>query len=300
MSAQTRSGARAGKDNAKAGPVGQAKQLARRSTSAIGAATHGLRMLPDYLIVGAQRCGTTSLQLTLTTHPQVRPPLFRKGVHYFDLGYQHGLDWYRGQFPIRSMANLRAGGRAVTGEASPYYMFHPLAPQRFAADLPGVRAIAMLRNPIERAFSAHKQEVWRGFETESFERALDLEAERLAGEAERMIADPSYVSLHLTHHAYVGRGEYVAQIVRLRELLGPDRVLVVDADDYFVNPGAQWPRIVEFLGLDPWTPPHFEHANARPSSPMPDHVRARLVEHFRPLDADLESLLGRPMSWQVS
>ena len=88
-----------------------------------------------------------------------------------------------------------------------------------ARHLPDVRILAMLRDPVERAYSAYKHELARGFETEPFERALELEDERLAGQAERMLADPDYQSFSHRHHAYVRRGQYAEQLHRLRQLL---------------------------------------------------------------------------------
>ena len=91
-------------------------------------------------------------------------------------------------------------------------MFHPLAADRIAADLPGVRLLVLVRDPVERAYSAHAHERARGFETEPFERALELEPARLAGEAERIAAEPGYLSASHQHHAYRARGRYVEQL----------------------------------------------------------------------------------------
>src|SRR5581483_4847486 len=117
--------------------------------------------LPDFVILGTQRGGTTSLYRWLVSHPDVAPAM-KKEVHYFDDHYHHGLRWYRAHFPVR-----RAG--RITGESSPYMLFHPLAPERAAADLPDrTRFIVLLREPAESAISQYWQ--WRRrrlWETES-------------------------------------------------------------------------------------------------------------------------------------
>ena len=109
-----------------------------------------------------------------------------------------GLRWYRSHFP------LEAGGRhiarpglrpAIAGEASPYYLFHPLAAERLARDFPAIRIIVNLRDPVERAYSHYKEATYHGRETLSFEAALDAEDERLRGEAERIVAEPGYLSV---------------------------------------------------------------------------------------------------------
>lgn len=267
-----------------------------------GSVTYRLRELPDFLVVGGQRCGTTSLFKTLAEHPAVVPPLMHKGIHYFDMQYQRGMHWYRGQFPTRAtraVTSRRAGHRAITGESSPYYGFHPLGPPRIARDLPDVRVILLVRDPVERAFSAHKHETARGFESEPFERALDLEDERTAGERDRMIADPTYLSFSLQHHAYTERGRYVLQWERLSDALGPDRVLVVDSHRLFSGAHDAMDEVLRFLGLAPVAGLTFGQHNARPSSPMPDPLRSRLEEHFAPYDQRLAEVLGGKPTWMT-
>ncbi|MGH8834881.1 MAG: sulfotransferase [Actinomycetes bacterium] len=277
------------------------KDLGRATVRTIGYASASVRMLPDFLIVGAQRCGTTSLFQALTAHPDVVPPLFHKGVHFFDtLAYRHGMRWYAGHCPIRAIAERRiAGGAAITGEASPYYLFHPWAGQRIAADLPRTRLVVLVRDPVERAFSAHKQETARGFETEPFEAAIELEPARLAGETERMRADPGYESFSHRHHAYLRRGQYAEQIARLHELVGRQRVLVLESAELFDPADVEpWDRLLEFLGLPAWRPDRLPHANAKPSAPLPAGVRHRLDDHYRDHDERLTELLGRIPSWR--
>jgi hypothetical protein len=281
--------------------VDRAKQRVRRIAATVGHATSELRMEPDFLIVGGQRCGTTSLFRYLAMHPAVVPPLFQKGIHFFDLHYGRGLRWYRGQFPVRSIADRRvaaAAPRAVTGEASPYYVFHPLAGERIARDLPAVKLIVLLRDPVDRAFSAHKQESGRGFETEPFERALDLEESRLEGELERIHADPDYVSFSHQHHAYLARGRYAEQLARLFDLFGRERVLVLETAVLSATPEAVWERVLDFLDLPPWRPSAFERHNARPSSPLSDRLQSRLETYFAPHDAQLAALLGEVPTWR--
>jgi hypothetical protein len=281
--------------------VARAKQSVRRIAATVGHATSELRMEPDFLIVGGQRCGTTSLFRYLAAHPAVVPPLFQKGIHFFDLHYGRGLRWYRGQFPVRSIADRRVAPeapRAVTGEASPYYVFHPLAAERIARDLPAVKLIVLLRDPVDRAFSAHKQESGRGFETEPFDRALDLEESRLEGEVERIQADPTYVSFSHQHHAYLARGRYAEQLERLFDLFGRERVLVLESAVLAATPEPVWERVLDFLGLPSWSPPAFARHNVRPSAPLPDRLQSRLEAYFAPHDAKLATLLGEVPTWR--
>jgi hypothetical protein len=269
------------------------KRAAHAISVTAGRLTGPARMLPGFLIVGAQRCGTTSMYRTLSQHPDVVKSVLHKGVHYFDMNYVRGLSWYRAHFPLR----LRRAG-AVTFESSPYYMFHPLAAERIAADLPGVKLLVLVRDPAERAYSAHAHELARGFETESFEQALELEPQRLAGEAERMRAEPGYLSFSHQHHAYLARGRYSQQLARLEALVGRDRIHVVDSGDFFAKPEPVYDAVLDFLGLRRHDYPAFEQHNARPRSPLPSALRARLEAEYAPLDIELSDWLGQAPSWR--
>jgi hypothetical protein len=275
-----------------------ARRTVRAVTRTVGRLTHAHRMRPGFLIVGSQRCGTTSMMKTLAQHPSVVPAVFHKGVHYFDMNHHRGPAWYLGHFPLARAAQRTAGRLAITGESSPYYMFQPLAPERIAADLPGVRLIVLLRDPVERAYSAHTHERARGFETEEFTRALELEPGRIAGEAEKLRADPRYASHCWRHNAYVTRGQYIEQLEHLESLFGRERLCIVDSQDFFDDPEPAFAEVERFLGLPSATGITFEKHNARPRAPLPDEVRARLDEHFRPYDERLAAWWGRTPSWR--
>lgn len=280
-----------------------AGQRGRRQLKALSArtvrTTSPLRMLPDFLIVGAQRSGTTTMFKTLAQHPGVARPFLQKGVHYFDKRYDLGLDWYRGNFPVAATSRVRRlGARPLVYESSPYYLFHPLAGQRIARDLPGVKLLVVLRDPVERAYSGHSHELGRGYESESFERAVELEPERIAGEREHMLADPTYDSVHWQHHAYVTRGQYHEQLVALEALVGRDRLHVVDSDDFWQRPADVFGGVLRFLGLPEHPGTVFEQHNARTRSPLPAPLRTRLQEHFAPHDERLANWWGHLPSWR--
>jgi hypothetical protein len=266
-----------------------------------GRVTSAARMTPNLLVCGAQRCGTTSMYRALSQHPAILKPVLHKGVHYFDTGYGNGRSWYQAHFPLRRTADRRraaTGMEPATFESSPYYLFHPLAAERIARDLPGVRVITLLRDPAERAYSAHAHESARGYETEPFERALELEDERLAGEEERILADPTYNSFSHQHHGYLHRGHYIGQLERMAAAVGRDRFCVVDAEDFFTDPEKVWREVVRFLDLPGEPLPVFDRHNARPRAPMADSLYRRLLAEFEADDELLAKWWGRLPSWR--
>jgi hypothetical protein len=266
-----------------------------------GRPTNWARMLPGFLIVGAQRSGTTSMSRMLGRHPAVAHTALNQEVHYFDARYGRGLGWYRSHFPLAASARRAAGldMAPVAFDSSPYYMFHPLAPGRICRDLPGVKLLVLLRDPVERSYSAHAHESAYGFETEPYGRALELEEGRLRGEADRIVADPSYHSFSHQHHSYRARGRYAEQLERLSELFGRERLHVVDSGDFFADPGSAFDRVLDFLGLPSVPCPDVGRRNARPRpAPVPASIRAELEDYYRPHDEQLAQWLGHEPSWR--
>ncbi|GAA1688010.1 hypothetical protein GCM10009765_41850 [Fodinicola feengrottensis] len=272
----------------------------QKMVRSVGRLTPAVRLLPTFLVVGAQRAGTTTLHRLLSGHPAISPPLFHKGTNFFDLWYDRGWSWYRGHFPVRSLARARThSAEPVTFESSGYYMFHPLAAGRIARDLPETRLVALVRDPVERAYSAYRHEFARGFETEAdFGRALELEDERLLGEEHRIREDPAYQSFGHRHHAYARRSLYTPQLRRLRDAVSPDRLFTLDADAFFAEPEKQFVRLQEWLGLPVWIPEVFPKLNARPGRPLPTDLRQRLMNGFEAADQELVEFLGDVPSWR--
>jgi hypothetical protein len=284
-------------------PVKRVVHLGSRS---YGRLTSPARMTPSFLICGGQRCGTTSLYRALAAHPVVLKAVLHKGVHYFDVSYERGMGWYKGHFPTkRSAEKVRSkyGAEAQTFESSPYYMYHPQAAARIAADLPGTKLLVLVRDPVERAYSQHHHEVARGFEQErDFGNALALEAARMHRQEHKLATDPTYYSFAHQHHAYRARGEYARYLSVMAQHVGRERIHVVESERFFTEPEQTYDEVCQFLGLPTDLPkPPFERHNARPrKSDMDATLRRDLTEHFAPHDEALITWLGRVPVWRAA
>lgn len=283
-------------------PVKRAVHFGSRS---YGRITAPARMLPSFLICGGQRCGTTSLYRALAAHPVVLKAVLHKGVHYFDTSYHRGPAWYRAHFPLQRTAlkaSQRYGAPAQTFESSPYYLYHPQAAARIARDLPGVRLIALVRDPVERAYSHHAHELARGFESEtSFGRALALEPARLRGQEERLRDEPRYYSFAHQHHGYRARGEYARYLAEMAAHVERERILVVESERFFATPATVYAEVLDFLGLPHLGDPPFLKHNARPrGAAMDTCVRRELTAHFADHDEALSEWLGHAPTWTTA
>jgi hypothetical protein len=249
------------------------------------------RALPDFLIIGAQRAGTTSLFRALSQHPRLHPS-FNKEVHYFDGGGQPGIDnyargeaWYRSHFPLR--ASLGHDGKAF--EASPLYLYHPQAPARLHALLPQARLIVLLRDPVERALSQYFFSQRRGNESLPLLPALQAEEQRLQ--------DTPEVSFH--HHSYKTRGHYADQLQRYLALFPREQLLILPAERWFRQPQAVLQEVCAFVGVPPFAaPPELRNdAPLRPARAIDPAVHAYLRDYFTPHNQALFALLGEEFDW---
>jgi hypothetical protein len=288
---------------------------------------HSGGRLPNFLIVGAAKCGTTSLAAHLARHPDVFVPS-DKELYFFERDHiwTRGADWYASRF-------AGAGDAAAVGEATPSYMFYPWAVERIEQLLPDVRAVVCLRDPVERAYSHYLY--WRdsfAFETRSFARAIDDELAAGGDEisVHRVRSDPPYFG-------YVARGLYLPQLERLESAFGRERIHVVMLDDMRADPTGTFGAVCRFLGVDDaatvgdlasrenayrahsplflwhWMSRHRIVQRSSPRMrrliatrlvplrnrsvpPMDPAVRSRLGAHFAPHNAGLEEWLGRDLS----
>jgi hypothetical protein len=246
---------------------------------------------PDFVIIGTQRGGTTSLHAYLRQLPDVALPE-KKELHYLTDRFERGRDWYLGQFP-----GERAPG-VITGEATPYSMFHPLAPARLKQVAPQAKLIALLRNPVDRAYSHYLMERERGDESLDFAAAIAAEPDRLSGEAMRLERNPSYESFSHKHHSYLARGDYAPQLERWLAAFPREQLLVIRSEDLYEQSAETFARVTEFLELPSAWSGSFKALNKSTGPRMDGALRERLVDHFAPRNATLAKLLGWDPNWR--
>ena len=264
--------------------------MLRTAVWTYGRATARARPLPNFVILGAQKAGTTSLYAYLRWHPAITGPSWKE-VSYFDRHYARGERWYRGHFPAFGRGRL-------VGEASPSYVFHPLAPERVRRLLPDARLIVLVRNPVDRAYSHYQHEVALRRESLSFEQAIETEGERLRGEVERMLADPSYFSSAWWNYTYVARGRYAEQLERWLAVFPGDRLLVLASEDLRDHPAETYSRVLDFLGAEPHQLDEYPRIFSREYSEMNPGTRIHLASHFDDPNRRLYELLGRDLGWR--
>lgn len=272
-------------------------RLRRRLAWRYRKATAHRRCLPDFIIIGAQKSGTTSLYNFLAQHPQLLPS-FRKEVHFFDGGinpyadnFKQGTAWYRAHFPMRGRRN---DGKK-TFEASPSYMFNPLVPRRIAELLPDVKMIALLRNPTERAISHYFDVKRQNMESLPIHQALQAEERRL----ELAKRQRNYKAYAFRLHSYKSRGLYREQLERYFRYFARQQILVLQSKELLREPHVAMRRLFEFVGVDPG----FKVADLAPRNvgkdkePAPREVYEYLNAYFEKHNRALSDLVEERFDW---
>jgi hypothetical protein len=250
---------------------------------------NSLKSEPDFIIIGAQKCGTTSLYEYLMQHPQI-VAASQKEVHFFDLNFAKGVDWYRQQFqPVSE--------NSITGEASPYYIFHPLVPQRIYELFPQVKLIVLLRNPVERAISHYYHEVRLGCEELGLEDAIAQESARLEGETAKMLADETYYSYNHQHYTYLSRGIYIEQLKNWMQFFPKEQFLVLPSEELYTKPNIVLNQVLEFLKLPNYQLSQYGKYNLGEYPAVTPEIRQQLQEYFQQYNQQLEEYLGVKFNW---
>ena len=255
--------------------------------------------VPDFIIIGTQKGGTTFFYNRLTKrHPYVEGAA-KKEIHFFSRHFDRGVGWYMSHFPTPTQKD---GRWVLTGEASPYYLYHPHAARRAAEVVPHAKLIVLLRNPVDRAYSDYQHKHREGREPlSSFEEAIEAEEQRLRGEKEKMLADEDYASLDYRRFSYLSRGVYVDQLKEWRRYFDEEQLLVLKSEDFFEDPTDTMSIVYDFLGLPPW-----ETENLRGNSPaqhkgrykqLDSATRQHLEKYFQPHNQKLYDYLGVDFGW---
>jgi len=249
-----------------------------------------LHRAPEFIIVGAQKAGTTSLYNCLKQHPDILPAS-TKEIHYFSQHFTKGLDWYLQHFPEREADK-------ISGEASPFYLFHPHSAERIAGELPDVKIIMLLRNPVGRAISHYHQQARRHHEKLPMLEAFQQEHARIDKAWGNLVAGQQISGMKIQQCSYLKRGEYLEQIQRYEKHFPSGQISIIESAGFFEHPHETLAKVFEFLHVDP----HFQPKDLWPRKPgnyasTDPETLAFLRAHFLAHNEALYKHLGYRFNW---
>jgi len=258
-----------------------------------------VKILPNFLIIGSAKGGTTSLFYYLIQHPHVLAGS-GKELWFFDTNFKRGLIWYRSNFPTifhKLYSKIFEKKNIITGEASPNYIFHPMAAKRAYSIIPHAKIIILLRNPIERAYSSWAMHMRRGSEALSFEEAIKQENKRIAGEEEKIFENEYYDSFKLMHFSYLKRGIYVDQIKKWMEFFPRNQFLILKTEDLDLHTKKTLSQVFKFLEI-PDHEVNLKKENVGKYVEINPETRKKLSEFFKPHNERLYKFLNMNFDWK--
>jgi len=238
---------------------------------------------PDFIIIGAGKCGTSSLHKYISQHPQVLAP-HKKELNFFHGNFNKGVDWYLSHFP-----SITDSQEYLTGEASPVYFHAPHVDRRIHDLFPQTKLIVLLRNPTDRAVSWHYHQVKCGIDNITPEESIKRSIKQLEQSPDR---DLSY------HGGHILESLYFYKLKRWMSLFPQEQFLILKSEDFFTQPSTVMSQVFDFLGLPQYESPHYVKYNSGLYVPIEDNLRQRLREYFQPHNQKLEQYLDRSFGWE--
>lgn len=275
-------------------PTFTSKQLAKRVFNKSGRIiTSPIRILPSFLIIGAKKCGTTSLFSYLCEHPNVGSPTWKE-ISYFNIYFHRGNLWYKSFFPLLLP---QQDSQLITGEATASYICCPQAPKRIAATLPKVKLIVLLRNPIERAYSHYHHTRRIGKEQLSFEEAIAQEDSRVK-QIERQSRQLGIIDSPAYNYTYLSSGMYAEQLKNWLSIFDREQLLILKSEDFFDRPEATFKQVINYLKLPEWSLQKYRKYNYnRYRQTIKPSTRKYLAEYFYPHNQKLYQLIETDFGW---
>lgn len=265
--------------------------------------TKGLRSRPDFIIIGARKCGTTSLYSYLVEHPLILPAL-KKEVFYFSDYYHKGESWYRSHFPTiveRWIVEKVRRREVITGEATPSYIFNPELPDLIRRMNPQIKLIAVLRNPIDALYSAYQFGLRMGTYTREevvFDRNVEAEIQAVKEQARNGLRGNAYADI-AANFPVLARGLYADMLEFWYRVFPADNIHLVISESLFSKPQQSMDELHRFLGLPSHSLESYEKRNGNSYSDMTPRTREMLADFFAPHNRRLEERLGIETGWQV-
>lgn len=253
---------------------------------------------PHFMIIGAEKSGTTSLYQYLRQHPDVLPSV-EKEIDFFDLEYDQGVDWYLAHFPPVLEQTIPHAQRWLTGETSANYLYSDIAPERVFQNFPHIKLAVILRNPIDRTVSRYNMMVRNGVEQRSLETAIQEEIALIQDAIARSGDDQIIPWRVLNRCRHVGNSLYYYHLQRWLSLFPSEHLFVLKSEELFTQPAQALSHLYSALGLSSHTIQAYPKHNSGQYSPAEQSVRQTLSTFFAPHTHKLETLLDRSFGWGV-
>jgi len=258
--------------------------------------TGPLRVLPDFIIIGSMKCGTTSLYYDICEHPCASPAAYDE-IGFFDSNFHLGLNWYRSMFPTKRRIEdiRRKEGVAITGEDTPFYFWNPVAAKRIQKLLPNIKLITILRNPIDRAYSEYQDVVSSESNSPSFETFIENEINTRRKDSS-LITEENF-EIFNQKNSYLLKGIYVDQLKIWAGLFPKEQIFTLSTENLNSEPITALESVFQYLNLPDYKIKNIQRQKQKKYVPMNSQTRKILIEFFKPHNERLFKFIGKKFDW---
>tara|TARA_Y100000310_G_scaffold327978_1_gene395253 strand:+ start:5155 stop:5997 length:843 start_codon:yes stop_codon:yes gene_type:complete len=260
--------------------------------------TSPIHVLPDFIVIGVGRGGTTTLHHNLSKNPCLFSASYDE-TGFFDENFHLGLNWYRSLFPSKFTKNktLKNLKNFLAYEVTPAYIRRPWAARRIAEVLPNVKLIAILRNPVDRTYSHYNMSLSEGNYKSSFEDVVNnnfKELEELSSSYEK--SSDEYFK-NFVEHSHIARGFYAEQLKIWFNIFGNKQIHITSTENLAANPQQTFSDIFKFLEVPDYKYEKLENKRKGNYLPMQKDIRNKLSNYFKPYNEELFELIDQRFDW---
>ena len=265
--------------------------------------TSRLRQLPDFIIIGAGRAGTTALYSYLIQHPLIAAALTDNNesvadLHFFEYIISNNIQWYKSHFPILFSKSNKHKNSFITGEYTSTYMYHPDVPKRIFNLLPKIKLIVILRNPIDKAYSTYQQQFRFGEYTTSFEDTINAEFRRIDLNKDfPELNSNNYDFENFVAQNIIRHGVYADYLETWLKIFDRKQILILNSDDLKKSTNETLHRVFKFLNISNYDIKDTSQVNVGKYPPISKITRKKLIEFFKPHNQRLNKLLDTEFDW---
>ena len=265
--------------------------------------TSRLRQLPDFIIIGAGRAGTTALYSYLIQHPLIAAASTDNNesvadLHFFEYIISNNIQWYKSHFPILFSKSNKHKNSFITGEYTSTYMYHPDVPKRIFNLLPKIKLIVILRNPIDKAYSTYQQQFRFGEYTTSFEDTINAEFRRIDLNKDfPELNSNNYDFENFVAQNIIRHGIYADYLETWLKIFDRKQILILNSDDLKKSTKETLRRVFNFLNVSDYDIKDTSQVNVGKYPTINKITRKKLIEFFKPHNQRLNKLLDTEFNW---
>ena len=254
--------------------------------------TSSMRVLPDCIVIGVGRSGTTSLYHYLGQHPCITKSAYDE-LGFFDDNYHLGVSWYRSMFPTKFHKKkiIKKFGKFMTYDVTPFYIYNQKVPKRIQETIPNSKIIVILRNPIDRAYSNY----FLGKQEKKFEDIINYE-KKIIDNIDKTDEKEYY---RFVHSSLLARGFYAEQLEKWYKVFSKEQIFIIKSEEFANDTQKIMNDVFQFLELKNFNIQDTSKKNKKHYEPMKNETRKDLIEYFRPHNEKLYELIGRDFGWEI-